>query len=215
MAPENGPCQAVTDKCPDYLTWADWGDCLERTGRVSMNDEMKPQTLARRAEDILPVRVRAGARSIGVKRLLATAAVAGVALAGAGMPAHADSVHLKGGAHSAPTFRDNGLTLTASGALAGLGNQDLVVNLTATGNPIAVCVNPSVRNGKDNEPPGQNPAPVTLTANPEAIPASEIKNGNVSFGLTTNPPTNNPIPGAPDCPNHLWNEVIRDIRFTS
>src|SRR5438477_12516793 len=45
----------------------------------------------------------------------------------------AASVHLKGGAHSEPTFTDNGLTLTAAGELAGLGFGDVLVTLTATG----------------------------------------------------------------------------------
>src|SRR5437773_5481876 len=112
-----------------------------------MSNEMEGHTAARSADDVLPARSR---RSMSIKMLLATGAMAGVALASVGMPAQAGSVHLKGGANSAPSFRDNGLTLTASGALAGLGNADLQVDLTATGNPRAVCVNPSVRNGKDN-----------------------------------------------------------------
>jgi hypothetical protein len=100
------------------------------------------------------------------------------------------------------------LTLTASGALAGLGNGDVLVNLSATANATGVCLNPS---GK-HQPPGQNPAPVSV-AGSEAIPASEVKNGNVAFSVTTEPPTN-PIQGAPDCPSGKWTESITDLSFT-
>ena len=49
------------------------------------------------------------------------------------------SVHLKGGRHAEPDFTDNGLTLTADGELSGLGNGDVLVTLTAIGNPTATC----------------------------------------------------------------------------
>jgi hypothetical protein len=120
--------------------------------------------------------------------------------------AYAANVHVKNG----PFFVDNGLTLTATGALAGLGFQDIVISMTATANPIATCTNPSGQ----NQAPGQNPPPVSVSATPESIPASEIKNGNTSFSLTTNPPVT-PIPGAPDCPNSNWTENITDLQFTS
>jgi hypothetical protein len=118
----------------------------------------------------------------------------------------ASSVHLKGFAN--PTFTDNGLTLTASGALAGLGNGDVLINLAATANATAICTNPSGQ----HQPPGQNPAPVSVSGS-EAIPASEVKNGTVSFSVTTNPPVT-PIPGAPGCPNKNWTETITDLSFT-
>jgi len=129
---------------------------------------------------------------------------AGLALASA--VAYASSVHVKSG----PFFTDNGLTLTAAGTLAGLGFQDVVIGMTATANPIATCTNPSGQ----NKPPGHNPAPVSVSATPESIPASEIKNGNTPFSLTTNPPPS-VVPGAPDCPGSSWTEAITDLQFTS
>ncbi len=124
-------------------------------------------------------------------------------------PAFASSVHLKGD-HAVPAFTDNGLTLTASGALAGLGFQDVLVRITALANPTATCGNPGTNTF---QAPGQNPAPVTVTGS-VSIPASEIKNGNTPFSVTTNPPIT-PVPGAPDCPNSMWTEVITDLSFTN
>jgi len=122
----------------------------------------------------------------------------------------AANVHFKGGAHAGPTFRDNGLTLTASGALAGLGNENIVIGLSATGNPTGTCGNPGTNTF---QAPGQNPAPVTLTGT-QSIPAAKIKNGEVSFNVTTQGPVS-PVPGAPDCPNRHWTELITDVAFTS
>ncbi len=119
----------------------------------------------------------------------------------------ASSVHFK---HGSPVFTANktALTLSAAGALAGLGNGDIVVALDATGVANTLCTNP----GGSSKVPGQNP---NFTASGTGIvPAGSVKNGNATFNVTTSPPAS-PIPGAPDCPNSGWTETITSITWTS
>jgi hypothetical protein len=140
------------------------------------------------------------------KWLIGLAVVAGLAM---GTTTDAASVHLKGGKNAVPATADNGLTLTGSGSLTGLGNGDVLVSITAQADVTATCTNPAGQ----TQPPGQNPAAITVSGS-VSIPASEVKNGNVAFSVTTIAP--DPIiAGAPGCPNPQWTERIEDLTFTS
>jgi hypothetical protein len=143
------------------------------------------------------------------RRSLLAAATATAVVLLAASAASASSVHLKGGRNAEPAFTDRGLTLEASGELSGLGNGDVLVTLTATADVTATCTNPAGA----TQPPGQNPAPVTVSGS-QAIPQSAIKNGNTPFDVITNAPVT-PIAGAPGCPNPQWTEAITDLSFTS
>ena len=143
-----------------------------------------------------------------MKRVLIGIAAFASVIAFAGS-AQASNVHLKGGKTAEPAFTDNGLTLNARAALSGLGNGDILVTLDATANVISTCTNPAGA----TQPPGQNPAPINVSGS-QAIPDSQIKNGTVSFNVTTNE-IDPIIAGAPDCPNSQWTEAINDLLFTS
>jgi hypothetical protein len=116
---------------------------------------------------------------------------------------YAANVHLKG----ALTSTDNGTTDTVCGKLTGLGNGDLTISLVGSGIRSSRCTNPA-----GNFAPG-NPGEI-LVSGVTTVPSTEIKNGNVSFCVTTDDPT---CATAKDCgcPNNNWNATITDVDFTS
>jgi hypothetical protein len=116
----------------------------------------------------------------------------------------AASPHYKKG----PTVVDNGLTATATGTLAGLGNGNVIVTLSfpnATGT--TTCTNPG-----GNQAAGQNPATPAAVSGSQLI--TQVKNGTVSFVVTTDPPAN-PSSAAAGCPNGNWTAAFDNITFGS
>lgn len=105
-----------------------------------------------------------------------------------------------------PTFTDQGLTAQYCAALTGLGNGDVTITLIASGETTVQCVNPA---GKIA--PGHGAEVVTMGQT--SIPSTQIKNGNVSFCVTTETP-DNPSAKEAGCPNNNWTAYITDVDFT-
>jgi hypothetical protein len=102
-------------------------------------------------------------------------------------------------------FTDNGTTLTTCATLTGLGNQDVTITVNAQGIASTVCTN---RGG--NNPPGQQ-VPVSPLGS-VTIPATEIKNGNVRFCVTTVAPKVTAQQAG--CPSP-FTATVTDVKFTS
>lgn len=114
----------------------------------------------------------------------------------------AASPHYKKG----PSVVDNGLTATATGTLAGLGNGNVIVTLSfpnATGTTL--CTNKG-----GTQAPGQNPAAPVSVSGSQLI--TDVKNGTLSFVVTTLPPPN-PTSEAAGCPNGNWTASFDNITF--
>jgi hypothetical protein len=103
-------------------------------------------------------------------------------------------------------------TVTCTATLAGLGNFDLKVTTTVLGTAVYTC-----QNNGGGQAPGQNKVLIGPASSETSIPASAIKNGNLTF--TTNPVTLTApatVPGAvAGCPNPNWTGVNPVLTVTS
>jgi len=138
-------------------------------------------------------------------RKMPLALLLAVALTVVAVPALAANPHFVVG----PTFTDNGTSLSASGSIAGLGNKDVTIVLSATGTASITCTNKG-----GNVAPGQSKT-VTTTG---SVSNLRPENGRVNFTVTTAPATlgsgqgNQKYQG---CPNGNWTPTITDVEFTS
>jgi hypothetical protein len=106
------------------------------------------------------------------------------------------------------TFTDQGTTLNAQGTIAGLGNLDTVVIVSAQGVPTVTCTNQG-----GTQAPGQNPGISTFTG-AQQIDSSDI-NGNINFNVTSAEPQA-PTPKQAGCPNNkTWTASVTDVDFSS
>ena len=110
-----------------------------------------------------------------------------------------------------PTCIDTGTTLVCSGELAGLGNEDLVIDVTSDAEATFLCGAP----GSGKPAAGQNKVPFEAGGS-QTISGGAIKNGRAVFSVTapTAPPTATAEQAG--CPNPNWQVIrIEDIDFAN
>jgi hypothetical protein len=136
-------------------------------------------------------------RKLGIIAVLSLLVVALAAV-----PAIAANPHFVKG----PTFTDNGTSLSASGSVAGLGNGDVTVILTAEGTADLVCENPA-----GHRAPGQDQ---TIEASGSQS-INNPKNGRINFNVTTKSVQLSGTPKQRGCPNNKWEAIVSNVTFTS
>jgi hypothetical protein len=100
---------------------------------------------------------------------------------------------------------DIGTQVECTGKVAGLGGTIFEITVDAADAIATVeCTNPG-----QNVAPGQDTA-VTVAGTTDPLPTP--RNGNYTFGLTTDDPE--PLPPTPTCPNNQWTPNIVDVTFT-
>lgn len=142
-----------------------------------------------------------------VLAVLITAALSATAAFGA-------SVHFKKGGTPTCTISGGGTSIstTCTGVVAGLGGEDIVINVTTEGFAVYQCQNPSDK----KTPPGQNRVLVGPSTTPTTISGDEIKNGNLSFttdpAVLTAPATVSSADAG--CPGANWTGVNPSLTLT-
>lgn len=127
--------------------------------------------------------------------------------------AWAASPHFKRGGSPVCTVSTSGSSSSVScrGTLAGLGNEDVLITVTVSGEAVYQC-----QNGGGNTAPGQNRVLIGPATAPTFIDSSAIKNGNLTF--TTNPAVLTApatVSGAAaGCPNPNWTGVNPTLTVT-
>ncbi len=107
-----------------------------------------------------------------------------------------------------PVCTDIGTQLRCTGELAGLGNEDLVIDVTSDALVQANCVNPG-----GNEAPGQNKV-LREASGQTVIQGSAIKNGRARFTTTTDPVAA-PTAEEAGCPNPNWTTRVVSVTFSN
>jgi hypothetical protein len=134
---------------------------------------------------------------------LATALLAVALLVSGAGTALAANPHFLG----SPTFTVNGNgSVTATGSVAGLGNQDVDVRLIARLSVEVLCRNPG-----GNIAPGQTQQTTVTGAQSNLA----VKNGRVDFSVTTAAPTLSGTPKQLGCPNNKWTPEIGRVTVQS
>lgn len=127
--------------------------------------------------------------------------------------AMAASPHFKRGGTPTCTFSGTtSIPVACTGTLAGLGNDDLLLNLSVSGSAVYQC-----QNNGGNIAPGQNKVLIGPATSSTSIPADAIKNGNLTF--TTNPATlaapATVSAAVAGCPSNNWTGVNPVVTLTS
>jgi hypothetical protein len=103
-------------------------------------------------------------------------------------------------------------SVVCTGELAGLGNADLVLNLSVSGSAVYQC-----QNNGGNIAPGQNKVLVGPATSTTSVPANAIKNGRTKFTtnaalLSASTTVSGSVAG---CPNSNWTGVNPVVTVTS
>jgi hypothetical protein len=101
-----------------------------------------------------------------------------------------------------PSYRDDGLALTATGLLTGLEDSDVRVTVRARAEVLGSC-----RSQDGHE------IAITYPSEARSVVTEYGSNGMVEYSVTTVEPES-PVPGAPACPDPTWEQTVLDVNFS-
>lgn len=145
-------------------------------------------------------------------RQMRAAVLVAMALAiGVGAVVQAASPHYKKDGQPVCTIASDGSSSCTAGSVSGLGNDNILIVVTVTGEAGTVCHNP----GNNNAVPGQNPASGSSTGG-TLIDGSQIKNGTVVIPPISTGPVTFTAPSAAEagCPNSSWTVTVDTTNAT-